>query len=961
MNRQLLLSFCFLLMVGTLAAQGWERAYGGSGQDELFDVALCPDGGYVLAGNGNNQANIRLIKTDPDGDLQWDKRYFVSPSNANAITPTRDSGFMAAGFVGENNSRDAYLLRIDAYGKQLWAKRFGSAFDEELTDLVELPDGRWVVTGWQENAAGQKDLYLAKLDAAGNILWQKTFGRPNDKEIGTSLAVFPNGDLVVAGESEAITSDADIYVVRTDINGNLLWENRYDLSAGRDEKARGLVLSDDDQLVVVGYGNFTGVSDGILAKFPSDGSSVNAIWFTVVDSTDLNGIAKDNDGGYFVTGSKATSGVEDLYVARTNATGSLIWDKLVGKPGPDIGQSVVATPDGGCVAAGTSEPFVSLGFGQRAPYLVKTDQNGVVFTSWLEGYVFRDFNADCLPTTGEPELKNWIVRIERLADQNVLYAVSNEEGRFRFPVDTGDYDLKLFAPDDVWRTCTPTIQTRVGAFYDTVTALIPLRSVNDCPRNEIDVAAPILRRCVENTWTIRYCNAGTIPSFDTRVEVALDEYLTLVSSTVPNIPKGNNIFSFDIGTLANGDCGSFQVTARLECDKAELGQTHCVEAHIFPDDFCGAKPGWDSVIVVAKALCEDGVAKLILGNVGTTDMETALGFIVIEDVVMLTAPGDPISQFRLDRGAETTVLERPANGKTYRVVAEQSPGYPGLSQPTAAVEGCKTDTTTFPISKGFYTMFPEGDADPFIETDCQESEATDYNPIYLKRGHPKGYDVPAYVDSKTDLEYLIQFRNTTNDTVRQVIIRDTLSAALDPGTVFPGASSHPYDFKVYGQGVVQYTLSNLVLPPGSGSAGEGFVKFRVAQRPNLPCRTDILNRAAVWFDFNQAVSTNTVQHTGGCSIDSFAVVSTIVVSQPGASLKVYPNPFAESTTFELTNVHARQYTLELYDIQGRLQHIAFHGQSKFQLFRHQVPTGILIYRILGDGRPLASGKLLTRE
>lgn len=958
MTKHVFLTICLVLSVGILAAQGWERVYGGSGNDEIRDITLCPDGGYLLVGNYNAETNIYLIKTDADGDLQWSRKYPVGTnSNGRAIIATRDSGFVVAGYTINSQSKDAYLMRLDPYGRVIWAKNYGGTFNEEFHDVVELPNGDLAMTGYRDNSVGKSDLYLVKVNGFGNFIWQQSFGRPENEEKGNALAVMPNGDLVVAGEADKFL-DADAYVVRTNINGALVWENYYDFSTGRDEKARGLVLSGDNQLVIGGYTTPGPQSVGLLAKVNADGASTTPIWISTFPSVDIYGLAKDNQGGYFIAGNKSINNIEEVYVARTGPTGAVIWQPTVGKPGADSGNSVIATPDGGCAVAGYSQPFVSAN-PESSAYLVKSDKEGRILTSWLEAYVFRDFNADCLPTAGEPDLKNWIVRIERVSDKNAVYAVSNEEGRFRFPVDTGDYDLKLFAPNEVWRTCEPTIRARVNAFYDTTTVLIPLRSVNDCPRNEIDIASPVLRRCADNTWTVRYCNSGTAPSFDTRVDIQLDKDLVFLNSSVPATPKGGNVYSFDIGILANGDCGNFTFKANLKCDQTEDGQTHCVKAHIYPDDFCGVKEGWDSVIIVAKALCENDRVKLMVQNLGKGDMGGSLGYIITEDIVMLTAPNDPVFQFRLNKGEEKTVFDTVANGKTYRIIAEQSPGYPGISLPTAAVEGCKTDTSVVPISKGFYTMFPEDDADIFVESDCQESAPTDYYPIYLKRGHPKGYDEPKYVDSKTDLEYLIQFRNSTNDTVRQVVVRDTLSAALDPATVFPGTSSHPYEFEVYGPGIVQFTLSNLTLLPGSGSANEGFVKFRVAQKPNLPCRTDILNRAAVWFDFNQPVVSNQVKHTGGCPIDTFAVVKTIVIHNPGANLKVYPNPFAESATFEITDVKARDYALELYDIQGRLHSIAFFSHPKFQLQRHQVPDGIVIYRLTGDGKTIATGKLIT--
>jgi uncharacterized repeat protein (TIGR01451 family) len=444
------------------------------------------------------------------------------------------------------------------------------------------------------------------------------------------------------------------------------------------------------------------------------------------------------------------------------------------------------------------------------------------------------------------------------------------------------------------------------------------------------------------------------------VEVTLDADLELKSSDIPAFDMGNGHYAFEVGTVANGDCGSFTFTAKLNCETERKGQTHCVETHIYPDAFCAAPTGWDSVIVATKAECINGRVQLSLANVGTGDMGSTLGYVIAEDIVMLTAPGDPATQFRLKAGEEKVVFNQLANGKTYRIIAEQSDGYPGPSNPTAAVEGCLTDTSTISPSLGYYTMFPEDDEAAAIQHDCQESEETDYAPILLKRGHPKGFDVPNYVYPNTDLEYLIQFRNTGTDTVEQVVIRDTLPASLDPMTVYPGAASHPYEFEVFGSGIVQFTLSNLVLLPDNGSASEGFVKFRVKQKTNLPCRTEILNRAAVIFDFNQPQRTNGVRYTAGCPLDSpYVTVKVDEVAWPHAQLKTYPNPFRESVQFDIQNVTARQFALQLYDIQGRLLSTSYFNQPTYRLQRAQIPAGLIFYRLTADGKPVASGKLIA--
>jgi uncharacterized repeat protein (TIGR01451 family) len=637
--------------------------------------------------------------------------------------------------------------------------------------------------------------------------------------------------------------------------------------------------------------------------------------------------------------------------------GDIIWDAVIGRGGLDIGYAVLPTRGGG-IAAGFSEQTVSP-TGESYAYLVRTDAAGKILTSYIEANIFRDFNNNCQPDTDEPGLQNWIVKIESQYD--TLYTVANASGDLKVEVDTGLYNLVLFPPNSYWRSCDSVVQVAVPNFYDTIAVNVPVRTVFDCARNEVDIVTPILRRCADNIYTVRYCNSGSVPSIGTIVRVILDPGMTYVSSSItPFNQQGDTLF-FGIGTLNNGDCRDFTLTAFLDCATTQTGQTHCVSAYITPNEFCDISSGWDGAIIAARAECDNDTVKMWLANIGFNDMNGPLGYVIAEDVIMLTQPGDPNFRFELEAGQDSLVWSHPATGSTFRIIAEQSPGYPGVSYPTAAVEGCQSDTSTTIPSLGFYTMYPEDDADVFIETDCQESRETDFNPVHLKRGHPKGYDVTHhYVSPETDLDYLIQFRNTGTDTVRQIIIRDTLSASLDPATVFPGASSHPYQFEMYGNGIVQFTLENVNLTPDGGAGSEGFVKFRIAQKPNLPCRTIIFNSAAIYFDFEAPSTSNTTFHTV-CEFDSFIVITnTREVFVKGVEVKTFPNPASTVVNFEIQGIEAKQYSLQLYDIQGRLIANLRYSNPAFQLFRHQLPAGELIYRLAADGKPIAAGKLLVR-
>ncbi|MCS6928389.1 MAG: T9SS type A sorting domain-containing protein [Saprospiraceae bacterium] len=959
MQRTLLVCSLLVLSVATSSAQGWERVFDGGGQGQINDIQPAADGGYVAVGYYANLSRARLFKINADGYLQFTRDFSLgTQATAEGLALSPDGSYALAGFTRTGlNPRRPFVIKTDAKGNALWTFFLSSPFDTEAKDIVALSDGSFVVCGHRKNSAGVEDVLVFRLSATGQLLWSNTYGETSTVEKANALALMPDGSVVVVGEKKVVPRD--IWVARiAPSNGSLLWENTFnffEITTGTpaDDVARAVTVDTDGHILIGGRSTYEENGVGLLMKVSAQGTG-QALWRSGFPRSDIYGLAKAFTGEIYATGTKATNQSEDVYIVRTNAQGVKICDVTIGRPGFDQGMSIVVTPDGGAIAAGVGEFFFPTIGSESNPYLVRMDRNCVSFSSYVAGKIFYDINGNCTRDANEPGLENWIVRLE--SPNFTRYAVAKSGGEFLLLVDTGHYKVKLFPPNNSWASCVAEIPLKVSGFLDTFTVEVPVRALSLCPRNEVDVATPILRRCTNNVYTVRYCNSGTLPSANTRIEIELDRNLTLVSSSIPATPLSGNKYAFDIGLLPNGECGSFTFVAFLDCNTL-TGQTHCVRAHIYPDSFCNVS-GWDRSIVQARAACEQGVVRLSLANVGTGDMQSSVGFVIAEDVIMLTQPGDPLYRRQLKAGEESIVWTTPANGRTYRVIAEQTAGYPGTSYPTAAVEGCRSDTSA-PFSIGFYTMFAEDDLDPFRSYDCQESAPPDFNPIYLKRGHPKGYGVEHYVRPETEMEYLIQFRNATADTVFQVVVRDTLPPFLDPATVRPGTASHPYEFDVYGSGIVQFTLPTAVLSP-QGSGSEGFVKFRVAFTRDIPCRTKVRNTAAVYFDFNAPALTNQTFHTV-CDLDTFIVVKTKNIHWKGADVKVYPNPFESSTIFEIKGAEAESYLLEILDLQGRVIFSQRYDQPIFRLQRQQLPAGMLFFRITSDrGEPIASGKLLVR-
>lgn len=131
---------------------------------------------------------------------------------------------------------------------------------------------------------------------------------------------------------------------------------------------------------------------------------------------------------------------------------------------------------------------------------------------------------------------------------------------------------------------------------------------------------------------------------------------------------------------------------------------------------------------------------------------------------------------------------------------------------------------------------------------------------------PKGIGNEGYIAQNQELEYLIRFQNTGNDTAITVTVRDQLDADLDWNTLFPIASSHTFQVHIAQNGEVVFKFENIFLPDSATDflGSQGFVKFTIKPKANLSPNTPIYNAGHIYFDYNPAVITNIVLNTIEC-------------------------------------------------------------------------------------------------
>jgi hypothetical protein len=322
----------------------WQKTYGGSNDDVAYAVRATPDGGYVVAGSTNSSngditgnhggGDFWLVKINSTGVLQWQKCYGGSSGEQPyGLDLTDDGGYVIAGgtassdgdITGNHSSGDYLVIKTDATGNLEWEKTYGGSSYDVAHGLKQCADGGYIVAGFARSndgdvllAYGQEDMWILKLDEAGNLLWQKTYGGTGG-EGAQYLQQTTDGGYILAGLTHSFNIDVvgnhgnahDFWVVKIDAEGNKQWT-----------RCLGGTLGDD------------------------------AFW-----------VRQTGDNGYLVCGKSNSSdgdatfnnGSDDFWIVKLNESGTILWQKSLGGSQHDEANAVLETTDGNFVAVGFSD------------------------------------------------------------------------------------------------------------------------------------------------------------------------------------------------------------------------------------------------------------------------------------------------------------------------------------------------------------------------------------------------------------------------------------------------------------------------------------------------------------------------------------------------------------------------------------------------------------------------------
>ncbi len=359
------------------------KTYGGTSYDWAFSVQQTSDGGYIVAGGtasfGAGWEDIILIKTASNGNISWAKTYGGTHyDHASSVRQTSDGGYIVAGYTWSFGAgySDIFLIKTASNGNISWAKTYGGTYWDGASSVQQTSDGGYIVAGFTASfGAGDYDIFLIKTDANGNVQWAKTYGG-TAWDWAYSVQQTSDGGYIVAGGTASFGAGSrDFFLIKTDANGNLQWAKTYG-GTNVDVASSVQQTSDGGYIVAGGTDSFgAGSGDIILIKTASNGNISWAKTYGGANQDWAFSVQQTSDGGYIVAGETRSfgAGSGDIILIKTASNGNISWAKTYGGTNYDRASSVRQTSDGGYIVAGWT---LSFGAGNEDVFLIKTDANG---------------------------------------------------------------------------------------------------------------------------------------------------------------------------------------------------------------------------------------------------------------------------------------------------------------------------------------------------------------------------------------------------------------------------------------------------------------------------------------------------------------------------------------------------------------------------------------------------------
>jgi len=388
----------------------WAKGAGGTEDDNVFGLAVLPDGASIITGffrgtalfgkgeagetslTSQGLADIFMAKLGPQGDLLWVRSAGgVGEDHGNGIAVSKDGSFVITGAFADSatfgqgethettltgQGSDVFIAKYDKDGRLIWAKQAGGPAEDVGESAHVLQDGSILMAGSISGAAtfgkgetnetilGGNGIFLAKYDSAGNFIWAR--GTTGNGHAWATIDIFGDGYIAMAGsfsqdivfgpgeanETTIDTGDVTVtnpYLAEFSSDGSLAWA-RHIHAGGGDEGG-------------------SGASD---IKFLPDGTSVVTGSF-ISGATFGDGEPNETHLQEESCSDPLMSSCGDIFIARYDSDGSLVWAKGAGGNDTDNGIGIVLPAGDSFVLFGSYIPPATLGKGESNEVVLDTD------------------------------------------------------------------------------------------------------------------------------------------------------------------------------------------------------------------------------------------------------------------------------------------------------------------------------------------------------------------------------------------------------------------------------------------------------------------------------------------------------------------------------------------------------------------------------------------------------------
>ncbi|NVN97702.1 MAG: choice-of-anchor D domain-containing protein, partial [Geobacteraceae bacterium] len=332
----------------------WNKTFGGPGPESANAIRQTADGGSIVAGAKNYAGYI--LKLSPTGTVVWQNSYANSASDViNDIQQTADNGYITAG----QSSNDAWIMKLGADGSIIWQFTYGGTGFDSAKSIQQTADGGYIFTGtFDPGTYNYTDIWVVKLDSSGNIVWENSYGG-SGIDGGTTIRQTSNGQYMVSGYYDESTYLYRPFLMLLNSDGSIAWSKYFGVT-----------------------GQFNSVEQTRDGNFIAAGTNGINAWLVRLNSD--NNIAWSRTFNYLGGYQPASAIVEALDGSFTAASGGMLlnisadgttsnWQRDFAFKTSDKISAVVPAADGGFLAVGTS------GFDPETDFwLTKTDSSGAV-------------------------------------------------------------------------------------------------------------------------------------------------------------------------------------------------------------------------------------------------------------------------------------------------------------------------------------------------------------------------------------------------------------------------------------------------------------------------------------------------------------------------------------------------------------------------------------------------------